>query len=297
MGAPAHGRLSRRGTGSAPASGSASAPAPAQRPVAEPAQPRLHHAPVSAAAPGEPLEIKATFEHPQRVKYAGVVYRNAKGVLKAAPFLRSVEGGYAAVIPAEEVVAPGLAYAIELELVDGQRVAVFASRSSMHPVSVAEERMDARERALYKRLGGRRSVFTASSEFVLFGKTTGDRALPCGAAQNGCTAGELKVPEVDDQYWRVEAGYTYRPLRTVAEFSIRAGVVRGTSLVDSAEYDEEKYEVGLNYGSPSVRFRFADAWHMDVELLTSITETRMVSGRSASFSRSRSISPSGCTSR
>ena len=37
----------------------------------------------------------------------------------------------------------------------------------------------------------------------------------------------MRVPQVDDQYWRVEAGYTYRPLRTIAEFSLRGGVVRG----------------------------------------------------------------------
>jgi hypothetical protein len=206
------------------------------------------------------------------VKYAGIVYRTADGVLKATPFLRSPEGGYTAVIPAGVVKAPGLAYAIELERVDGVRVAVFASRSSMHPISVVEDRMDARERALFQRLGGRRSVVTASAEYVRFGTTTGDRAIPCAAGQDICQPGEMTVPQVDDQYWRVEAGYTYRPLRTVAEFSLRGGVIRGKSLVGLNEIDEEKYKVGLNYGAPTVRFRFADAWHLELEFLTSITE-------------------------
>lgn len=236
-------------------------------------QPRLHHAPVSTAEPDEPLEIAATIEHPELVKYAGIVYRTPKGPLRAAPFLRSVEGGYTAVIPAGAVKAPGLSYAIELERVDGVRVAVFASRSSMHTISVVEDRMDARERAAFERLEGRRSVVTALAEYVRFGTTTGDTAIPCAAKQDDCAEGEMVVPQVDDQYWRVEAGYTYRPLRTVAEFSLRGGVVRGTSLVGGLEEkNDESYKVGLNYGAPTVRFRFADAWHLELEFLTSITE-------------------------
>jgi hypothetical protein len=183
-----------------------------------------------------------------------------------------VEGGYTAVLPASAIKPPGLAYAIELERVDGTRVAVFASRSSLHPISVTEDQMDARERALFQRLGGRRSVVTASAEYVRFGTTIGETPLPCAAGQESCPPGEFRVPQVDDQYWRVEAGYTYRPLRTVAEFSLRGGVIRGESLVGLSELDEEKYKVGLNYGAPTVRFRFADAWHLEVGFLTSITE-------------------------
>jgi len=142
----------------------------------------------------------------------------------------------------------------------------------MQPVAVMEDRMDARERTLFERLDGRRSVVTVSSDMVRFGETSGNRAIPCAPGGDGCSAGESKVPTIEDQYWRVEAGYTYRPLRTIAEFSLRAGVVRGTSLVALEQYDEDKYEVGLNYGSPSVRFRLADAWHLETELLTSVTE-------------------------
>ena len=69
---------------------------------------------------------------------------------------------------------------------------------------------------------------------------------------------------MNDQYWRMEAGYTYRPLGTVAEFSMRGGVVRGTSLVQQDTYDPSKYNVGLNYGAATVRFRLADAWHLEL---------------------------------
>jgi hypothetical protein len=77
---------------------------------------------------------------------------------------------------------------------------------------------------------------------------------------------------VADQYWRAEVGYTYRPLRTVAEFGIKIGVVRGTSLVTLTEADFSRYSVGLNYAEPWIRFRMADAWHLELSALASITE-------------------------
>jgi hypothetical protein len=234
--------------------------------------PRVHHAPLSAARARANLEITVTIEHPEVVRYAGVVFRNAKGTIRAAPLLRGSSDSYVATLPAEEVVAPGVAYTIEIERIDGRRFAAFASRDDMQPVVVMEDRADTRERALYKRLGGRRSVVTATGEFVRFGRTTGPRPIPCASGQPDCAPGELRRPTVDDQYWRVEAGYTYRPMRAVAEFGLRLGVVRGTSLVDLQKLDASKYKVGLNYGAPSIRFRLADAWHWEFELLTSITE-------------------------
>jgi len=57
----------------------------------------------------------------------------------------------------------------------------------------------------------------------------------------------------------------------VSEFGIRAGVVRGESLVPG-ETDPSKYKVGLNYGAPRVRVRAADWLHIEGELLTSVTE-------------------------
>lgn len=245
-------------------------PQPAHR-IEGPA-PRVHHMPIGTAKAHEDLRVTATFEHGTGIRSVGLVYRTPRGDLRLVQFLRGEGEGYTAVIPGEEVVAPGISYAIEIERADGKRVAGFASRGDMQPVLVIEDRMDVRERALLKRLDGRRSVITATGEFVRFGTTEGKTAIPCAAGQTKCAAGTSVIPVVDDQYWRVEAGYTYRPLRTVAEFSLRIGVVRGSSLVSLSQYDDSKYKVGLNYASPSVRFRMGDSWHIDLSLLTSITE-------------------------
>ena len=71
------------------------------------------------------------------------------------------------------------------------------------------------------------------------------------------------------------------------EFSLRIGVVRGKSPVplepDSSidQSDAERFDVGLNYGAPSVRFRLADRFHLDTELLTSVTEVGFSVGAGA----------------
>jgi len=234
--------------------------------------PRVHHAAVSSATPGELLRLRATFEHAELIRNVLVVYQTALGEIKAVPFQRSDEQDYIAVIPGEAVKAPGIAYTIEVEPTNGPRFSAFASRKAMHPVSVIEDRTDARERAALSRLGGRRSLLTAGGEYVGFGVTRGTIAIPCAAGQTSCTPGEEKIPEVDEQYYRVEASYTYRPLRTVSEFGFRLGIVRGRSLVPLTEIDEERYKVGLNFGAARVRFRILDAWHVEGELLSSVTE-------------------------
>lgn len=213
-------------------------------------EPRVHHAPVSVASVGEPIVVRAAIAHPELVRHATLVYRTgASGELRAVPFQRASEGPYVAIVPAADVRPPSLSYAIELERTDGTRAAAFATRDAMHAVQVIDDLDDLRERALDERLGGRRSVVSSSADFVSFGRTTADDA----------SAGLVR-----DQYYRIEAGYTYRPLRTVEEFSLRGGVVRGSSPVSS--------DVGLNYAAPSVRLRLSDTFHLEGEFLTSVTE-------------------------
>lgn len=63
----------------------------------------------------------------------------------------------------------------------------------------------------------------------------------------------------------------------MSEFGIRAGIVRGQSLV-RRESDPSKYEVGLNYGAPRIRLRAEDWLHVEGELLTSVTEVGFAVG-------------------
>ncbi len=185
---------------------------------------------------------------------------------------------YVATVPAELMKAPGFAYAIEIEHVNGSRIAAFASRAVKHPVTVIEEITDTRERALLARLGGRRSILSVGGEYVGFGQNVSNRAIPCGEKQLECKPEEDYTPTIDEHYYRVEAGYTYRSLRTVSEFGFRLGVLRGRSLKPLTVYESDKYDVGLNFGAARVRFRLLDLWQIEGELLTSITEEGFSSG-------------------
>jgi hypothetical protein len=229
-----------------------------------PARPRVHHAPRATADAGDDFALEAMVDRPERVRRAVLVVV-VGGATREIAFRRAATGPYVAVLPGADVRPPGFAYAIELETVEGERIAVFASREAPHDVQVSEPIADARERALLARLGGRRSVVSITGELAHFGNTD-SQITPTGAP-----GAALTTAKIADQYWRTEAGYTYRMLGTVTEFGIRIGVVRGRSVVPD-QPDASKYDVGLNYGAPTVRLRATDWLHVEGELLTSITE-------------------------
>lgn len=258
----------------APEPAKAAGPAPAaEAPKAQPPMtPKVHHAPESLATAHEPFAVRADIEHPHLVKRALLVYRTASDQrLREVEMLRASDGPYRAEVPAADVSWPSLSYTIELELVAGPRLAAFASRSDLFTVQVPENLMDIRERALDQRLGGRRSVFAGTGEYVDFGSS---KVSPNPGGKTS----------VRDRYFRIEGSYTYRPLRVVTEFSIRLGLVRGTAPVlgdrelPEGRTEGERYDVGLNYGAPTVRFRLHDQVHLEIEGLSSITETGFAMG-------------------
>jgi hypothetical protein len=133
----------------------------------------------------------------------------------------------------------------------------------MHEVTVQADIADDRERSMLARLDGRRSVLQASAEYAYFGAALG---VPLDA--NGVAGQPMNVR---DEFWRADGSYTYRILRRVTEFGIRAGAVRGSAAVQNAK-DPKEYSVGLNYAAPRLRFRLVDWLHADIEGLTSVTE-------------------------
>jgi hypothetical protein len=238
---------------------------------AEGAVPRLHHAPVSVSTAHEPLLVTAEIHHPELVKRAILAYRASDTApYSEVEFRRGAPGPYVAEVPADAVNPPEISYLIEIEGLDGTRSPVFATRAEPQHVLVPEQLMDARERALLTRLDGRRSVFAVSGEYVDFGYSK---------ANVQDATGTVTPENIHDQFFRVEGSYTYRPLRTITEFSLRIGVVRGNSPVPLSDAQapgksgDDRFKVGLNYGAPTVRFRLDDIVHLEAEFLTSVTET------------------------
>jgi hypothetical protein len=243
---------------------------------------RLHHAPISVSRAHEPLLITAEIQHPELVKRAILAYRTSDNApYTEVEFRRGAPGPYVAEVPAEAIKPPEISYLIELEALDGTRSAVFATRAEPHRVLVPEDLMDARERALLSRLGGRRSVFAASGDYVDFGYSK--------ATVQDANTGTVGQQSVHDQFFRLEGSYTYRPLRVVTEFSLRIGIVRGNSPVPLFDAQapgksaDDRFKVGLNYGAPTVRLRLSDITYVDAEFLTSVTETGFSVGAGGAF--------------
>lgn len=252
-----------------PATAEANQPGvPAARPATSAPEPALHHAPVSVATAHRALTVVADIRHPELVKRALLIYRRSGDTAYLETEFKRAES-YAATIPESAVVSPSLEYLIELERLDGTRQPAFASRGEPFRVLIPEDLADLRERALAARLGGRRSEFASSAEYVSFGRSTGSTIDPA--------TGEPRV--IDDSFYRLEGSYTYRPLRTVADFSLRLGLVRGRSPVSLSESDEgARNQVGLNYGAPTITVRASDFIHLQAEVLTSITEAGFAMG-------------------
>jgi hypothetical protein len=235
-------------------------------------EPALHHAPQVTARAAADIVIEAAVDRPDRMRRALLVFTGG-GTHGEVEFARSSTGelGYVAVIPASAVHGD-LAYSIELETTTGEKLPVFATRDAPQRVVVLDSPEDRRETALLARLHGRRSVVQSSGEYASFGSTTATVASSTGATP---TAPQTRT--VPDMFYRIEGSYTYRLLGTVSEFGIRAGIVRGQSLV-RGESDPGKYEVGLNYGAPRIRVRAEDWLHIEGELLTSVTEVGFAVG-------------------
>ncbi|HMR75324.1 MAG TPA: hypothetical protein PKD61_09430, partial [Polyangiaceae bacterium] len=114
-----------------------------------------------------------------------------------------------------------------------------------------------------------------SAESVSFGSSVAEFRDP--------NTGIVNQETLHDSYFRIEGAYTYRPLRVITEFSVRIGVVRGKAPVPLRERlpgvpDSERFDVGLNYGAPTVRIRAHDAIHLEAELLTSVSEVGFALG-------------------
>lgn len=239
-----------------------SAPAPVPAPAAksepkapaEPERPILHHAPLLTAAQSSEQILEVTLERAHLVKRVLLVYRGggASGEVELARGSSSA-GTYVGIVPALAV-RDRLLYSIELETTAGEHVAAFATREHPHEVTVLDDLDDRTEKETLARLRGRRSVVEASGEYASFGSVT--RA-------NGVSS--------PDHFYRFEGAFTYRLLGLVSELGLRAGAVRGESLV-SSEADSSRNRVGLNYGAPRVRLRATDWLHFEGELLTSVTE-------------------------
>lgn len=205
----------------------------------------VRHLPPSEAIAGTELRLIAVIEDAWVENGLIARYRwVGSNEYRSAPFQRSSAGGYYAVIPAEDVKRPGIAYYIE-----GARAAHphFASAGEPHVVRVERQASAWAEQELH-RLGDRRYSLRIDTHFQDFGDTHGD-----------------------DRYARGEIDWTYRLVTGLYSINLGFGFLEGDTPTgtDPGAMSERR---GYRYGFGGVRFRVRDSVWLDGKAMIGMSD-------------------------
>jgi hypothetical protein len=150
---------------------------------------------LSAEAPASSATLTAHYRHPGDREFAKV------------ELVRKGETTWTAIVPAAAVVAPGLEYYLA-----AGTAAVFASPQAPHEMRVESSASDDRRVRDLARFKGRRYRVRTAGEFVNYGTRNVD--APSGP--------QIELP---DQFYRLDAEFTYRVLAYPLE-EMRFGITR-----------------------------------------------------------------------
>lgn len=218
----------------------------------------VRHVPVAEAEAGRALTVPAKVER----GFESTVTLHFRPALaaswKTAEFQRQGEE-WAAVIPAGQMLAPGVDYFIDVRGPDGRPQAVFASQEMPHRITVRRSTGDVRRDRELARAAGRRSRFSTMAEWVDFGTRTYEKD---GMAR-----------DIPDRYYRVDASYTYLllayPLKAFRIGGLRLlgtspEVVRGDGAECPGTLAECDVEAGFKVGGyAELRFAVQEGVEVD----------------------------------
>lgn len=216
----------------------------------------VRHVPLAEAQAGDEVTVEATADHAWESTIRLHVKPVTGGSWTATEFARHGDK-LAAVIPADQVQAPGIDYYIDSVGKDGAVVAEFASAESPHRVVVRRSADDVRRDRELARYGGRRSRVQGSFDWVDFG-TRRFRDL----------TDSRRIP---DRYYRIDGSYSFLILAyPLKAFRIGYTQLLGTtpdaerdtaSCIDISQCDlESGFKVG---GWFELRFSLRDGFEID----------------------------------
>ena len=216
----------------------------------------VRHVPLAEAEAGDEITVEATADH----AWESNIRLHVRPVLgrhwTATEFQRRGDK-LAAVIPADQVLAPGLDYYIDSVGKDGAVVAEFASADEPHRVVVRRSATDVRRDRELARYGGRRSRVEGSFEWVDFG-TRRFRDLDSSR-------------RITDRYYRIDGSYSFLILAYPLK-AFRIGYTRLLGTTPDAErqvatcidVDDCDLQAGFKVGGWSeLRFSLRDGFEID----------------------------------
>ncbi|HUS67537.1 MAG TPA: hypothetical protein VMZ28_23530 [Kofleriaceae bacterium] len=216
----------------------------------------VRHVPLAEAEAGDEITVEATADK----AWESTIRLHVRPVLgrrwTATEFQRRGDK-LAAVIPADQVLAPAIEYYIDSVGKDGAVVAEFASADDPHRVIVRRSAIDVRRDRELARYGGRRSRVEGSFEWVDFG-TRRFRDIDSSR-------------RIVDRYYRVDGSYSFLILAYPLK-AFRIGYTRLLGTTPDAErqvatcidVDECDLQAGFKVGGWSeLRFSLRDGFEID----------------------------------
>jgi hypothetical protein len=233
---------------------------------------RVLHWPKLSGEAGEDIRLNAHLEPEWRVGELFVAVRPIGGNLQYFRFQRVRGNEYTAVIPGALVQPPGLEYAIAATDPEGEYRAHFASIEAPQHINVYGYSAEMREADRLEGWRGNRSTVRVSGELARYGRRV-EQLTPGIAGPSD---------RHSDQYWRTELAYTYRPLRTIYDFSFGFGVLRGQRpTVDGLTVPwggAADGQPGLNYGFSGINFQLLRYLTLGPRLILGASDSGFVAG-------------------
>lgn len=230
------------------------------------------HRPPAEVASGSPLLIAVSVENGWRLGALELHWRRANQEWNTVKLGKAENGGYAAIVGPTEVRPPSIEYYLSSREPGQAEVNRFASAQVPHPVVVhaSDDEQTREDRLVRYRSHSSRASF--SGEYAGFG---GHGAYDAG---NG-----VRHP-YRDQYYQVQADYSYR-LFTVLQ-AIKLGVVRVRGEVppplafDSSTtvFNENTRRTGIDYGFGELAFNLVDRLGFTARLILGADDLGFATG-------------------
>ncbi|QDG53781.1 hypothetical protein FIV42_24470 [Persicimonas caeni] len=271
----------------APQAVSAQSDEPAAEPSVEPA---IIHRPSATLRSNEQVLIETRIVGDWKLEQAWVDARplGSQGEYRRFALKRTGDDEFAAILPKEMSVPPGIEYYIASRAQDDTERVHFASREEPYRLMVRPTAAEVTERHRLERYDNDRSQFRLRAEYTAYGR----RNVGPGEVSIDASGEDLVTDANSDAYWVAELEYTYRVLTWLHDFRFGIGRLRGSQptvtvdgesrgLNDGYGSDTPLGEPGYDYGYGEANLAFLDNLSVGTRLILGASDQGFAAGAGA----------------